>query len=92
MLKGAQKVKLVTHARFIQSHKFKEYPIDQLYCKQKVYTGIGKNGTDVIGTKANSTHIFLAAKGEKMAYMLDRKGTFTDSKLFDGLWFNLHGK
>ncbi|KAI9353178.1 transmembrane protein 223-domain-containing protein [Pilaira anomala] len=92
LLKGAQKVKLVTHARLIKSHQFKEYPIDQLYCKQKVFTGVGKNGTDVIGTKANSTHIFLGAKGEKMAYMLDRKGTFTDSKLFDGLWFNLHGK
>ena len=92
MLKGAQTARLVTHARLLPSHKIKEYPIDQLYCKQKVYTGVGINGTDAVGVKANSSHIFLAAKGEKMAYMLDRKGTFTDSKVFDGLWFNLHGK
>ncbi|KAI7894856.1 transmembrane protein 223-domain-containing protein [Mucor mucedo] len=92
LLKGAQTVKLVTHARLIKSHQFKEYPIDQLYCKQKVFTGVGKNGTDVVGTKANSSHIFLGAKGEKMAYMLDRKGTFMDSKLFDGLWYNINGK
>jgi hypothetical protein len=92
LLKGANTVKLVTHARVLKSHQFKEYPIDNLYCKQKVFTGVGKTGTDNIGTKANSSHIFLAAKGEKMAYMLDRKGSFMDSKLFDGIWFNAHGK
>ncbi|CAO3648636.1 unnamed protein product [Mucor hiemalis] len=92
LLKGAQTVKLVTHARVIKSHQFKEYPIDQLYCKQKVFTGVGKTGTDAVGVKANSSHIFLGAKGEKMAYMLDRKGSFMDSKLFDGLWYNAHGK
>ncbi|KAI8390274.1 transmembrane protein 223-domain-containing protein [Blakeslea trispora] len=87
LLKGAQRVKLVTHARWIESQKFKEYPIEQLYCRQKVFTGVGKNGTDAIGTKASSSHIFLNARGERMAYMLDRKGSFMDSKLFDGLWF-----
>jgi hypothetical protein len=92
LLKEAQTVKLVTHARVFKSHQFKEYPIEQLYCKQKVFTGVGKNGTDAVGVKANSSHIFLGAKGEKMAYMLDRKGSFMDSKLFDGLWFNPHGK
>ncbi|CEP08083.1 hypothetical protein [Parasitella parasitica] len=92
LLKGGHSVKLVTHARIVNSHKFREYPIDNLYCKQKVFTGVGKTGTDAVGTKANSSHIFLGAKGEKMAYMLDRKGSFMDSKLFDGLWFNAHGK
>lgn len=92
LLKGASTVRLVTHARVLKSHKYREYPIEQLYCKQKVFTGVGKNGTDAMGTKANSSHIFLGAKGEKMAYMLDRKGSFMDSKLFDGLWFNAHGK
>jgi hypothetical protein len=92
LLKGANTVKLVTHARLINSQKYKEYPLEQLYCKQKVFTGVGKTGTDPVGVKANSTHIFLGAKGEKMAYMLDRKGSFMDSKLFDGLWFNAHGK
>ncbi|KAL9553126.1 hypothetical protein MBANPS3_003434 [Mucor bainieri] len=92
LLKGADTVRLVTHARVLKSHKYREYPIEQLYCKQKVFTGVGKQGTDAVGTKANSSHIFLGAKGEKMAYMLDRKGSFMDSKLFDGLWFNAHGK
>ncbi|OAD05423.1 hypothetical protein MUCCIDRAFT_109288 [Mucor lusitanicus CBS 277.49] len=92
LLKGANTVRLVTHARVLKSHKYREYPIEQLYCKQKVFTGVGKQGTDAVGTKANSSHIFLGAKGEKVAYMLDRKGSFMDSKLFDGLWFNAHGK
>ncbi|KAI8636182.1 transmembrane protein 223-domain-containing protein [Parasitella parasitica] len=92
LLKGGHTVKLVTHARILKSHQFREYPIENLYCKQKVFTGVGKTGTDTIGTKASSSHIFLAAKGEKMAYMLDRKGSFMDSKLFDGLWFNALGK
>ncbi|KAG1148834.1 hypothetical protein G6F37_003034 [Rhizopus arrhizus] len=90
LLKGANTVRLITHARFIKSQQVKEYPINQLYCKQKVFTGVGKKGTDAIGTKANSSHVFLNAKGEKMAYMLDRKGSFMDSKLFDGLWYNNH--
>lgn len=42
LLRGANRVRLVTHARMIESHKIKEYPIDQLYCKQKVLTGLGK--------------------------------------------------
>lgn len=88
LLKGARTARLVTHARFIQSHKVKEYPIEQLYCKQKVFTGVGIKGTDVLGTKASSSHVFLNARGEKMAYMLDRKGNFMDSKLFDGLWMS----
>lgn len=92
LLKGADKVRLVTHARLIKSHQFKEYPIEQLYCKQKVFTGVGKTGNDAVGTKANTSHIFLGAKGEKMAYMLDRRGSFMDSKLFDGLWYNPHAK
>ncbi|KAI9268267.1 transmembrane protein 223-domain-containing protein [Phascolomyces articulosus] len=87
LLRGANRVKLVTHARFIDSHKYKEYPIDQLYCKQKVFTGLGPSGKDPLG-KTNSSHIFLRAQGERMAYMLDRKGKFTDVKLFDGLWYN----
>ncbi|RCH82929.1 hypothetical protein CU097_005013 [Rhizopus azygosporus] len=90
LLKGGTTARLMTHARFAKSHQVKEYPIDQLYCKQKVFTGVGKNGTDAIGTKSSSSHIFLNAKGEKMAYMLDRKGAFMDSKLFDGLWYNSH--
>lgn len=52
---------------------------------------IGPSGIDPLG-KTNSSHIFLRAKGERMAYMLDRKGKFTDVKLFDGLWYNLTGR
>ncbi|KAI8988895.1 transmembrane protein 223-domain-containing protein [Pilobolus umbonatus] len=92
LLKGATTVKLVTHARLIQSQKAKLYPIEQLYCKQKVFTGAGTKGTDPIGSVSNSSHIFLNARGEKIAYMLDRKGTFMDSKLFDGLWYNSHAR
>lgn len=89
LLKGGQRVQLVTHAlKYFRSHKLREYPIDQLYCKQKVFTGVGKTGNDAIGTKANSSHIFLRAQNEKIAYMLDRKGSFMDSKLFDGLWYD----
>ncbi|KAJ8658925.1 hypothetical protein O0I10_005307 [Lichtheimia ornata] len=91
LLRGANRVRLVTHARMIESHKIKEYPIDQLYCKQKVLTGLGPSGIDPLG-KTNSSHIFLRAKGERMAYMLDRKGRFTDVKLFDGLWYNPTGR
>ncbi|KAI9322691.1 transmembrane protein 223-domain-containing protein [Dichotomocladium elegans] len=87
LLRGGNRVKLVTHARFLDSHKYKEYPIDQMFCKQKVLTGLGPTGIDPLG-KTNSSHIFLRAKGERMAYMLDRKGKFTDTKLFDGLWYN----
>ncbi|KAI9496607.1 transmembrane protein 223-domain-containing protein [Zychaea mexicana] len=87
LLRGANRVRLVTHARFMDSHKYKEYPIDQLYCKQKVFTGLGTKGVDPLG-KTNSSHIFLRAQGERIAYMLDRKGKFTDVKLFDGLWYN----
>lgn len=92
LLKGAHQVRLITHARVFQSHKIREYPIEQLYCKQKLFTGVGKTGTEAVGTKANSSHIFLNAKGEKMAYMLDRKGQFMDTKLFDGLWYSPHAK
>jgi hypothetical protein len=88
LLKGGQRVQLITHAKVIQSHKVREFPIQQLYCKQKVYTGVGKTGTDAIGTKASSSHIFLRAQNAKIAYMLDRKGSFMDSKLFDGLWYH----
>ncbi|CAO3650310.1 unnamed protein product [Cunninghamella echinulata] len=87
LLKGGQNVKLITHAKWIKSHQVKTYPIENLYCKQKVFTGTGKNGTDPIGN-TTSSHIFLRANGEKMGYMLDRKGKFTDSKIFDGLWFS----
>lgn len=41
LLRGGNIVRLVTHARFANSHKIKEYPIDRLYCKQQVHTGIG---------------------------------------------------
>ncbi|KAI8883582.1 hypothetical protein K501DRAFT_249412 [Backusella circina FSU 941] len=92
LLKGAEQVRLITHARVFQSHKIREYPIERLYCKQKLFTGVGKTGTEPVGTKANSSHIFLNAEGEKIAYMLDRKGQFMDTKLFDGLWYSPHAK
>ncbi|KAI8984361.1 hypothetical protein BDF20DRAFT_954481 [Mycotypha africana] len=91
LLRGGNHVKLVTHARFVESQKYKIYPIDRLYCKQKVFTGVGKSGIEPLGAtskKSNGrTHIFINAEGERIAYMLDRKGSFMDSKLFDGLWF-----
>ncbi|CAO3606790.1 unnamed protein product [Cunninghamella blakesleeana] len=91
LLKGGQNVKLITHAKWIKSHQERIYPVENIYCKQKVFTGAGKNGTDPIGN-TTSSHIFIRAKGERMGYMLDRKGRFTDSKIFDGLWFNLSAK
>ncbi|ORZ16404.1 transmembrane protein 223-domain-containing protein [Absidia repens] len=91
LLKGGERVQLITHAKWIKSHQVKTYPIERLYCKQKVATGVGSSGTEPLGT-TTSSHIFLRAKGEKMGYMLDRKGKFTDSKIFDGLWYNLSSK
>ncbi|KAI8342942.1 transmembrane protein 223-domain-containing protein [Chlamydoabsidia padenii] len=91
LLKGGERVQLITHAKWIKSHQVKTYPVERLYCKQKVFTGLGSSGTDPLGT-TTSSHIFLRARGEKMGYMLDRKGKFTDSKIFDGLWYNLSSK
>ncbi|KAL0082238.1 hypothetical protein F4703DRAFT_1125039 [Phycomyces blakesleeanus] len=35
LLKGGARVRLLTHARFIESQKCKEYPINRLFSKQK---------------------------------------------------------
>ncbi|KAI8075108.1 transmembrane protein 223-domain-containing protein [Gongronella butleri] len=86
LMKGAEQVKLVTHAKWIKSHQVKTFPIDHLSCQQKVFTGAGAVGTDALG-KTTSSHIFLRSKGQRMGFMLDRKGKFMDSKLFDGLWY-----
>ncbi|KAI8384836.1 transmembrane protein 223-domain-containing protein [Radiomyces spectabilis] len=90
LLKGGQHVRLVTHAK-LPSHRSREYPIQQLYSKQKIFTGVGPTGTDALG-QTTSSSVFLRAKGERLGYTLDRKGKFTDSRLFDGLWYNLSAK
>ncbi|KAL0092972.1 hypothetical protein J3Q64DRAFT_1830615 [Phycomyces blakesleeanus] len=91
LLKGGARVRLLTHARFIESQKCKEYPINRLFSKQKVFTGAGPTGTDPLGN-TTSSNLFLRASNERMGYMLDRKGSFMDSYLFDGLWYKPSAK
>ncbi|KAG0164470.1 hypothetical protein DFQ28_010279 [Apophysomyces sp. BC1034] len=86
LLKGASRIRLVTHARFLPSQKIKEYPLERLYSKQMVHTGLGKTGTDALG-KSTSSQIILRVQGERMGYTMDRHGKFTDSMLFDKLFY-----
>ncbi|KAF7729315.1 hypothetical protein EC973_004571 [Apophysomyces ossiformis] len=86
LLKGGSRVRLITHARFIPSQKIKEYPLEQLYSKQMVHTGLGTTGTDPL-SKSVSTQTILRARGERMGYIMDRKGKFADSMLFDKLYY-----
>lgn len=46
LLKGGERVKLITHAKWIKSHQVKTYPLENIRCKQKVFTGVGKIEND----------------------------------------------
>ncbi|KAL1917777.1 uncharacterized protein VTP21DRAFT_3611 [Calcarisporiella thermophila] len=80
LLKGGKNIRVQTASWYPRFSR--DYHIDDLMCKQKLFTGRGERGTE---TLSSSSHIFINAKNEKLAYVLDRRGTFSEPRIFDAL-------
>ncbi|KAJ2854259.1 hypothetical protein GGI22_004555 [Coemansia erecta] len=60
----------------------KQYPLESVYSRDTLYTGLGPAGL----TKSTSSQYSLQTSGTRYAYILSRTGRFQDPKLFDLLF------
>ncbi|OZJ03010.1 hypothetical protein BZG36_03970 [Bifiguratus adelaidae] len=87
LLRGGNSLRLQTYGWGKNSTR--ELPVDTVYAKQKIYTGIGPKGTDALGSSASQ--LYLRIQSERLAYILDRKGKYLDPRVFDGVFYSRSG-
>ncbi|KAF9998557.1 exocyst complex component exo70 [Entomortierella chlamydospora] len=85
LLKGGTQVRIDTGRKFPRGYH-RVYPIQDMQCRQQLVTGVGPQGTSPV-KKGSSVHIMLGSKKERMAFFVDRRGSFKDPALWDSVFY-----
>ncbi|KAF8940954.1 hypothetical protein EDD21DRAFT_372714 [Dissophora ornata] len=80
-LRGGTQVRIETGRKFPSGYH-RVYPIQDMQCRQQLVTNVGPQGTSPV-KEGSSAHIMLGSKKERMAFFVDRRGTFKDAPLWD---------
>ncbi|KAF9548357.1 hypothetical protein EC957_006853 [Mortierella hygrophila] len=84
-LKGGTQIRIDTGRKFPQGYH-RSYPIQDMQCRQQLVTNVGPQGTSPV-KEGSSAHIMLGSKKERMAFFIDRRGTFKDAGLWDKVFY-----
>ncbi|KAF9151440.1 hypothetical protein BG015_006680 [Linnemannia schmuckeri] len=85
LLRGGTQIKIETGRKFPQGYH-RSYPIQDMQCRQQLVTHVGPQGTSP-AKEGSSAHIMLGSKKERMAFFVDRRGTFKDAELWDKVFY-----
>ncbi|KAF9581767.1 hypothetical protein BGW38_001102 [Lunasporangiospora selenospora] len=85
MLQGGTRIMIETGRKFPKGYH-RVYPIQNMQCRQQLMTGVGPRGLSPV-KEGSSTHIMLGSKKERMAFFVDRRGSFKDASLWDKLFY-----
>ncbi|KAH7048785.1 hypothetical protein BKA57DRAFT_35178 [Linnemannia elongata] len=85
MLRGGTQIRIETGRKFPQGYH-RTYPIQDMQCRQQLVTHVGPQGTSP-AKEGSSAHIMLGSKKERMAFFVDRRGTFKDAGLWDKVFY-----
>ncbi|KAF9195033.1 hypothetical protein BGZ51_005997 [Haplosporangium sp. Z 767] len=80
-LRGGTQIRIETGRKFPKGYH-RNYPIQDMQCRQQLVTNIGPQGTSPM-KEGSSAHIMLGSKKERMAFFIDRRGWFKDAALWD---------
>ncbi|KAG0318841.1 hypothetical protein BGZ99_005430 [Dissophora globulifera] len=80
-LRGGTQIRIDTGRKFPPGYH-RLYSIQDMQCRQPLVTGVGPQGTLPV-QKGSSVHIMLGSKKERMAFFVDRRGSFKDPALWD---------
>ncbi|KAF9433813.1 hypothetical protein BGZ76_008948 [Entomortierella beljakovae] len=84
ILRGGTQIKIETGRKIPQGYH-RIYPIQDMQCRQQLVTNIGPQGTMPL-KDGNSMHVMLGSKKERMAFFVDRRGSFRDPALWDSIF------
>ncbi|GJJ78793.1 hypothetical protein EMPS_11152 [Entomortierella parvispora] len=85
LLRGGTQVRIETGRKFPTGYH-RVYPIQDMQCRQQLLTNVGPQGTSPL-KEGSSAHIMLGSKKERMAFFVDRRGSFKDTKLWDKVFY-----
>ncbi|KAG0291111.1 hypothetical protein BGZ96_005476 [Linnemannia gamsii] len=85
LLRGGTQIRIETGRKFPQGYH-RSYPIQDMQCRQQLLTHVGPQGTSP-AKEGSSAHIMLGSKKERMAFFVDRRGSFKDAALWDKVFY-----
>ncbi|KAG0380890.1 hypothetical protein BGX24_003364 [Mortierella sp. AD032] len=85
LLRGGTQIRIETGRKFPQGYH-RSYPIQDMQCRQQLLTNVGPQGTSPV-KEGSSAHIMLGSKKERMAFFVDRRGSFKDAALWDKVFY-----
>ncbi|KAG0280868.1 hypothetical protein BGZ95_008295 [Linnemannia exigua] len=85
LLRGGTQIRIETGRKFPQGYH-RNYPIQDMQCRQQLVTHVGPQGTSPV-KEGSSAHIMLGSKKERMAFFVDRRGSFKDAALWDKVFY-----
>ncbi|KAF9965983.1 hypothetical protein BGZ70_003633 [Mortierella alpina] len=85
LLRGGTQIRIETGRKFPTGYH-RSYPIQDMQCRQQLVTHVGPQGTSPV-KEGSSAHIMLGSKKERMAFFVDRRGSFKDASLWDKVFY-----
>ncbi|KAF9958869.1 hypothetical protein BGZ72_010763 [Mortierella alpina] len=85
LLRGGTQIRIETGRKFPTGYH-RSYPIQDMQCRQQLVTNVGPQGTSPV-KEGSSAHIMLGSKKERMAFFVDRRGSFKDASLWDKVFY-----
>ncbi|KAF8977963.1 hypothetical protein BGZ52_006557 [Haplosporangium bisporale] len=84
-LRGGTQIRIETGRKFPPGYH-RMYQIQDMQTRQQLVTNVGPQGRSPV-KEGSTTHIMLGSKKERMAFFVDRRGTFADAGLWDKVFF-----
>ncbi|KAI1304670.1 hypothetical protein EDD11_005070 [Mortierella claussenii] len=85
LLRGGTQVRIETGRKFPKGY-YRIYPIQDMQCRQQLVTNVGPQGTMPV-KQGSSAHIMIGSRMERMAFFVDRRGSFKDPAMWDKVFY-----